>query len=401
MKDYKKDFPLLKSSKIIYLDSAATSQKPKTVIEAVSNWYSKKNSNVHRGAYKLAETATLEFEQARETVAKFINAEPKNIVFIKGATEGINLVASAWAKHNLKTGDTILLTEMEHHANIVPWQLLAEEKKIKLRYWPIDKTGQLTRPTPKLFIGVKLLAMAHVSNVLGTINPIEKIIKQAKTKNIPVLIDAAQSAPHLPIDIKALDPDWLVFSSHKMLGPTGIGVLYVKQNRYQEMRPYQGGGEMIKKVSWQKTTFKPGPWQFEAGTQALAQISGLIAAIKYLKKIGLKTIQQHETQLLNYAYNKLQTIPEVLIFGPDPKNRSGLISFSVKGIHPHDLATWLDQYHIAIRAGHHCAEPLHQKLGVVATARISFYLYNTKKDVDSFVKALKEIIKSWQNSTKK
>jgi len=405
----KKDFPIFhtvyhRGKPLLYLDSAATSQKPKAVIDAISNWYETKNANIYRGVYKLAEQATAEFEAVRIKVANFIKAEnSRSIIFTKGTTEGINLVAQAWAKYNLKSGDTILLTEMEHHANIVPWQMLAHEKKLKLRFWPITETGQLANiKTKTWFRGVKLIGLTHVSNVLGTINPVEKIIRAAHRHKIPVLIDAAQSAPHLPLDIKKMQPDFLVFSGHKMLGPTGIGILYISPKHFSEFKPYQGGGEMIASVSFKKTTFKNVPQLLEAGTQPLAEAIGLAAAIDYLTKISLRKVAQHSRVLVNYTYQQLKKIPEVIIYGPEPSQRCGLISFNLKNIHAHDLATELDQQGIAVRAGHHCAEPLHQRLSVKATVRVSFYLYNDLSEVDVFIQTLKTIIKKWpKHSTAK
>lgn len=401
----KTDFPIFQRAgtaarPLVYLDSAATSQKPAAVIEAEQRWYERQNANINRGAYRLAETATASFEAVRQKVARFIAAPAaKNIIFTKGTTESINLVASAWARPNLKPGDVILLTEMEHHANIVPWQLLAQEKKLQLRFWPIDERGALTSEQPtNRWRQVKLLAITHISNVLGTVNPLEKIIAQAHRHGAAVLVDAAQSAPHLLLNVKKLKPDFLAFSGHKLLGPTGIGVLYVDQKRYPEMRPYQSGGDMVVGVSQHHSTFKPPPHRFEAGTQPLAQVAGLGAAIDYLNQIGMNRIRHHEQQLTRYAYQRLAGLPAVTIYGP-AATRGALISFNVEGIHAHDLATWLDRSNVAIRAGHHCAQPLHQRLGVTATARISFSIYNNQRDVDRFINALERIIHQWQRST--
>jgi cysteine desulfurase/selenocysteine lyase len=408
IKNIKKDFPIFKNVKVhgkafIYLDSGATSQKPKMVVEAETNWYKKHNSNIHRGAYQLAEEATELFESTRSKVASFIKSKShENIVFTKGTTDGINLVAQSWVKHNLKRGDTILISEMEHHSNIVPWQLLAKEKGFKLKFWPVTSDGKLDMTNMNsLFREVKFLSLIHVSNVLGTINPVEEIIKKAHRKNIKVLIDAAQSVPHRPIDVSKMDPDFLVFSSHKMLGPTGIGALYIKPARHKEVRPYQSGGDMILEVKQQGSTFKPVPGIFEAGTPALAQVFAFGKAIDYLNSVGMQNVLRHEKSLVQYAYQKLSAIPEVTIYGPKPANRSGLVSFTVKGIHAHDLATFLDKEGVAIRAGHHCAMPLHHKLKIDATARASFYIYNTKQDVDKLAKALQLILKQWQSSINK
>ena len=401
----KTDFPIFRRAgtaarPLVYLDSAATSQKPRAVIAAEQRWYERQNANVNRGAYRLAEAATLSFEAVRQKVARFIKAPAaKNIIFTKGTTESINLVAAAWARQNLKPGDVILLTRMEHHSNIVPWQLLAEEKKLSLRFWPIDQRGALTDEEPdQLFRGVRLLAITHISNVLGTINPLERIIRQAHRHGAAVLVDAAQSAPHLPLNVKKLKPDFLAFSGHKLLGPTGIGVLYVDQKRYPEMGPYQSGGDMVVDVTQRHATFKPAPHRFEAGTQPLAQVAALGATVDYLTKLGMSRIRHYEQQLTRYAYQRLAELPAVTVYGPT-SNRGPLISFNVQSIHAHDLATWLDRSNVAIRAGHHCAKPLHQRLGVPATARISFSVYNNRRDVDHFINALKRIIRTWQHST--
>ena len=395
--NYKKHFPIFKLNKgkkpFVYFDSAATSQKPQAVIDAEKQWYEKFNANIHRGIYDLAEKATEEIGRVRLKVAKFINAKSeKSIVFTKGATEGINLVAWSWAKYNLKKGDTILLTEMEHHANIVPWQELAREKGFKIKYWPIDEKGELQDSLPVLK-GVKLLCLTHVSNVLGTINPVEKIIKVAREKNIKILIDGAQSVAHLPVDMKKIKPDFFVFSGHKMFGPTGVGVVYINPDRFSEFRPYQTGGDMIKQVSFKKSTFQNIPNLLEAGTLPLAQIYALGKAIEFLQKIGMGKIKKYNDELVRYCYLELKNIPKVQIFGP--KKRSGLISFSVQGIHPHDLAHFLNKKGICVRAGHHCAQPLHKILGVSATVRVSFQIYNSKSEIDYFIKSLKEIIEEW------
>lgn len=403
---YRKDFPILTKAKngrrpFVYLDSAATSQKPLAVIRAEQDWYERKNANPHRGTYALADVATEAFERVRTTVAQFIHASgPETIVFTRGTTESINLVVHAWARKNLRRGDTVLLTEMEHHANIVPWQLLAQDLGLRIKYWPIDRRGQLKMTNfPALLRGVSFLSLVHVSNVLGTINPVEKIVRAAHRRNIPVLIDAAQSVPHLPINLRVIDPDFFAFSSHKMLGPTGVGVLYIKKGRDLEMTPYQAGGDMIEEVNWAQSTFKPAPWKFEAGTQALAQVAGLGAAIEYLEKIGLNNIRRHEQALLTHAYRRLSRLPQVNICGPEPRFRSGAISFQVMNMHPHDLATLFDNYGICVRAGHHCAQLLHRKLNLPATTRLSVALYNTRKEIDYFISSLKEILRQWSRPT--
>ncbi|MDO8669078.1 MAG: SufS family cysteine desulfurase [Candidatus Buchananbacteria bacterium] len=401
----KNNFPIFSGrfKKMVYLDSAATSQKPKEVIAAEKDWYENHNANIHRGAYKLAEEATELFENSRQKVADFISApSAKSIVFTKGATESINLVAGAWARYNLKKGDTILLTEMEHHANIVPWQLLSKERGFKIKYWPISQAGELIMSNlDELFSGVKFLSLVHISNVLGTVNQIEKIISLAKKKGLVVLVDAAQSVVHLPINVVKMKADFLVFSAHKMLGPTGLGVLYIQPDLFNQMKPYQSGGEMISEVGFKSVKFKKVPWLLEAGTQPLAQVFALNKTIDYINKVGLKNIKEHSRSLTDYAYLKLSEIDGLTIHGPSAKKRLGLISFSTKIIHAHDLATLLDRKNIFIRAGHHCAMPLHEKLNVPATARISFGIYNTKEDVDKFIKELKSILKQWSQPIKK
>jgi len=402
MINYKKQFPIFNTNQskkrpFIYFDSAATSQKPQVVIKAEKEWYEKFNTNIHRGVYDLAEKATEEIEKVRSKVAKFINVKSeKSIVFTKGTTEGINLVAQAWAKYNLKKGDIILLTEMEHHANIVPWQELAREKGFKLKYWPIDEKGEL-QDSPLVLKGVKLLCLTHVSNVLGTINNVAKICQEARRKNIKVLIDGAQSVSHFQIDLQKIKPDFFVFSAHKMFGPTGVGVLYIDEGRFSEFRPYQTGGDMIRQVDWRASTFQNIPNLLEAGTLPLAQIYALGKAVEFLQKIGMSKINKYNDGLVRYCYLELKNISKVRIFGP--KKRSGLISFSVRGIHPHDLAHFLNKKGICVRAGHHCAQPLHKVLGVPATVRVSFQIYNNKQEVDYFIKSLQEIIGEWDKES--
>lgn len=395
--NYKKQFPIFSQNKpkksFIYLDSAATSQKPQVVINAEKQWYEKYNANIHRGIYDLAEKATQEIENARYKIAEFIRAQnKKSIVFTKGATESINLVAQAWAKHNLKKGDVVLLTEMEHHANIVPWQQLAKEKGLKIKYWPIDKSGKLI-DSPALLRGVKFLSLTHVSNVLGTVNPIERISKEARKSNIRVLVDGAQSIAHMPVDVRKLKPDFFVFSAHKMFGPTGVGVLYINPDRFSEFKPYQTGGDMIREVSFKSSSFQGVPSLLEAGTLPLAQIYALGKTVDFIKKIGIEKIKKYNEDLVNYCYKELKKIPEAEIYGP--LKRSGLISFNIKNIHPHDLAYLLNKKGACVRAGHHCAQPLHKVLGVPATVRVSFQIYNNKQEVYYFIKSLKEIISKW------
>ena len=399
----KKDFPLLnRHRRLVYLDSAATTQKPTAVITAVKNWYEQLNSNVHRSSYQLAEAATASYEQARQTIADFIGAKtPQTVAFTKNATESINLVAAGWARWQLKVGDTILITEMEHHSNIVPWQLLAKEKKLQIRWWPVTKDGQLTTMDKKLFAGVKLVCVTEVSNVLGTINNIKKIVSYAHRHGAAVLVDAAQSAAHLPINVSDSKADFLVCSGHKMFGPTGIGVLYVAPEKISQFKPVFSGGEMITSVEKKASRFKKYPYLLEAGTQHLAGAYGLAAAVNYLKHQKLATIKKYNHRLTTLLYLELKKINGVTVYGPTAIKRCGSVSFSVAGIHPHDLAAWLDQRGIAARAGNHCAEILHQVLGVPATVRLSVQIYNTPNDIYFATKTLRDIISQWQRSTAK
>ncbi len=397
----KNDFPIFRQAKTfkpwVYLDSAATAQKPKAVIEAEKEWYEKYNANIHRGIYHLSEQATELIEAVRQKVSAFIGAgNSRSIVFTSGTTDGINLVAQAWARHYLKKDDVILLTEMEHHANLVPWQKLAGELKLDLRFWPIDQQGRLKlEEMDKLFQGAKLLAITQVSNVLGTVNPLQKIIKEAHRRRIRVVVDAAQSVPHFAVNMKRLKADFFIFSAHKMLGPTGVGMVYINPELFAEVKEYRLGGGMIREVSKKKASFTDLPWRLEAGTLPLAQIFALGKAIDYLENIGMVKIMRHDQLLTKYTYQKLLQVNGVRVIGPAPKDRCGLVSFVVDDIHPHDLATWLDQYHICVRAGHHCAMPLHQKLKLPATVRASFYIYNDRRDIDIFIRALKRIISQW------
>ena len=397
--DFKKDFPILKSKvngqPLIYFDNAATSQKPQCVIDAVSNYYKNFNSNVHRGVHELSQKATSEYESTRDTVRDFIGAEKSNqIIFTKGTTDGINIVASSWAENQLKKGDEILITTMEHHSNIVPWQMLCEKLGTKLIVSPISKSGEIIMDKFESLISArtKLISVTHVSNTLGTINPIEEITLLAKENNCKILIDAAQSIPHFKVDVSAYDCDFLVFSGHKIFAPTGVGILYVKEDRFQEMKPYQGGGDMIKEVSFEKTTYNTHPHKFEAGTPNIAGIIGLNEAIKYVNKIGIDNIAIIENELLEYALEKISEIDKLKIFG-NAKDKASVISFTVEGIHPFDLGTLLDQLGIAIRTGHHCTQPLMSFYNIPGTARASFAFYNQKSEIDFFISSLKKAIK--------
>lgn len=395
----RENFPILKrkikGNPLIYLDNAASSQKPKQVLEAMQKFYEASYANIHRGVYTIAEEATEQYEQAREAVAQFIHARAmQEIIFTRGTTEGINLVAHSWGRKNINAGDEILLTEMEHHSNLVPWQILAEEKGAKLKFIPFDEQGKLKLEELDRLLThrTKLIAMVWASNMMGTINPVESIIQKAHERNIPVLIDAAQAAPHLKVDVQKLGCDFLAFSSHKMLGPTGIGVLYGKRELLEKMDPFLGGGEMIKKVEWDHSTWNDLPWKFEAGTQAIAEAVGLKAATDFLNTTGLEAIHDHEQSLVRYAMERLRSIEGITLYGPPPGDRVGLISFNLKEIHPHDVAAMLDRNGICVRAGHHCTQPLHRKLGLEASVRASFYLYNTKEEIDTLLAALRETV---------
>jgi cysteine desulfurase / selenocysteine lyase len=391
------DFPILAQEvrpgvPLIYLDSAATSQKPTVVLETLDRYYRESNANVHRGVHAFSERATAAYEGARAKIRDFIHAgSAQEIIFTRNTTEAVNLVAYAWGLWALKPGDEIVLSEMEHHSNLVPWQIVAERQGAVIRYVPVTDDGLLDLETYSRLLGsrrVKLVAVAHVSNVLGTINPVAEMARRAHDAGALILIDAAQSAPHIRLDVQVLDVDFAAFSGHKMVGPTGIGVLYGKHDILNAMPPFLGGGSMINSVTLERTTFADLPQKYEAGTPAIAQAIGLGAAVDYLSGIGLDAIHAHETALVGYAMNQLSQVPSLKIFGPGPDQRAGVISFTLKGVHPHDIAQVLDSAGIAIRAGHHCAMPLHEKFGVPATARASFYLYNTLAEVDQLVKAL-------------
>ncbi len=393
----KLDFPILQQTvhgkPLVYLDNAATSQKPKVVIDAIKNYYEKDNANVHRGVHALSQRATLGYEAARKEVTKFINANSiKEIIFVRGTTEAINLVAQSYGRKFLKAGDEIIISQMEHHSNIVPWQLLCEQIGAILKVIPINIAGELLLDEYEKLLSkkTKLVAIGHISNALGTINPIKEIITKAKTVGAITLIDGAQAAPHIQIDVQALDCDFYAFSGHKMYGPTGIGVLYGKENLLEKMPPYQGGGEMIKMVSFSKTIYNDLPHKFEAGTPNIAGAIGLAAAIHYLKNIGLDLIAAYEHELLDYATTEALKIPGLKLIGT-AKNKANILSFILDFAHAHDVGTILDLQGIAIRSGHHCAMPVMEFFKVPATIRASFAFYNTKSDVDHLIGGLEKV----------
>jgi cysteine desulfurase/selenocysteine lyase len=393
-KAIKKDFPALNQQvhgkDLVYLDSAASAQKPQAVIDAIVEVYRKDYSNVHRGVHTLSERATRHFEAARETISRFIGAQDsREIIFVRGTTEAINLVAHSYGRHCIKKDDEIIISEMEHHSNIIPWQLLCEQTGAILRIIPVTNSGDLDETAFKKLCSsrTKLLAITHVSNAIGTINPIKALIAEAHRHNIPVLIDGAQGIMHQRVDVQDLDCDFYAFSGHKLYGPTGIGVLYGKTKWLEAMPPYQGGGEMINQVSFEKTTYANIPHKFEAGTPDIASVAGLSAACNYIQQVGFEAIHQHENALLHYATEALMTVPELRIIG-NPTERAPLLSFTVEHIHAHDLGTILDHAGVAIRTGHHCAMPLMKRYGLAATARASLAIYNTQHDIDVLVEGL-------------
>ena len=379
---------------LVYLDNAATSQKPQSVIDAISDYYSRYNANVHRGLHALSEMATAEYEGARAKVRKFINAaNDQEIIFVRGTTDGINLIAGSYGHSNLAPGDEIVISEMEHHSNIVPWQMLCEQTGAELKVVPFNEDGELLVDEYESMLGprTKLVAMAHTSNALGTINPVKTIVEMAHARDIPVLIDGAQAVPHGPVDMQDLDCDFFTFSSHKVFGPTGMGVLYGKAEILESMPPYQGGGDMIKSVTFEKTIYNDLPYKFEAGTPNIAGAIGLGAAIDYVETVGMARIFDYEKRLLNYAHEALSSIERVRILGTAGE-KAGVVSFLLEGIHAHDVGTILDTEGVAIRTGHHCAQPVMQHFGVPATARASLAFYNTRSDIDALVKGLDKVI---------
>ncbi|HWY79011.1 MAG TPA: SufS family cysteine desulfurase [Candidatus Sulfotelmatobacter sp.] len=398
--NYKSDFPIFKNySDLVYLDSSATSQKPQVVIDAVSTFYAKNNANIHRGMYDLSQAATDMYENTRKKVADFIGAkDASEVIFTSGATEALNLVAFGWAKKHLQKGDIIVISEMEHHANILPWQQLRKEMGIELAYLPITKDFRLDfkKSVDLKSDRIKLLSLSHASNVLGTINPLEEIIPFFKKINaeIKICIDAAQSIPHMPIDVVSLQCDFFTFSSHKMLGPSGVGVLYTKKEVLQEMEPFIFGGGMVRKVTKEDALWAPVPDKFEGGTPAIEGVIGLGVAIEYLQEVGFGKVQKHEKELITYTLKKFAQQQKVTLFGPkNNEERLGIFSFAIDKVHPHDTAEILNRFHIAVRTGHHCAQPLMDVLGIPGTARASIYLYNTKEDIDRLFNGIEEVKK--------
>jgi cysteine desulfurase/selenocysteine lyase len=395
------DFPILGREvrpgiKLIYLDSTATSQKPASVIDAMGTFYRQSNANIHRGVHVLAEEATTFYEGARAKVAAFINAAfPREVIFTRNTTESINLVAQTWARANLKPGDLVLLTELEHHSNLVPWQMLSSERAVRLEFVPVTDDGLLNLEAYRSLLAQepKLVSFAHMSNVLGTITPAAEIISLAHGVGAITVLDAAQSVPHLKVDVKDLDVDFMAFSAHKMCGPTGLGVLYGRTSLLEGMPPFLGGGDMIKEVKLR--TFRPNsiPHKFEAGTPAIAEAIGFAAAIDYLSSIGMENITQHEHTIIEYALERLEEVPGLKLLGPTADKKGGVASFTFEGVHPHDVAQILDRDGIAVRAGHHCAQPLHERFGIPASTRASFYLYSTRQEVDALIEGLYKVKK--------
>ncbi|MEL7123376.1 MAG: cysteine desulfurase [Bacteroidota bacterium] len=394
----REDFPLLSremnGKPIVFLDSAASSQKPSAVIQCMDDYYETQHANVHRGVYKLSQEATDAFEESRKAVAEFINApSDKEVIFTRGTTEGINLVASSFGRKFLNEGDEVIISTMEHHSNIVPWQMICEERGAKLRVIPINEEGEILMAqfAEMLNERTKIISIVHISNSLGTINPVEEIIEMAHQRDIPVLVDGAQAVPHMKIDVQALDVDFYVFSGHKMFGPTGIGILYGKEKWLNAMPPYHGGGEMIKTVTFEKTTYNELPFKFEAGTPDIAGVVGLKAAIDYMNEISHEAIQAHEHELLKYATEQLSQIDGLRIIGR-ASNKASVVSFLVDDIHPYDLGAILDKLGIAVRTGHHCTQPLMDRYEIPGTVRASFALYNTKEEIDQLVEGVKRAV---------
>ena len=399
----RKDFPILKrivrdNKRLVYLDNASTTQKPNQVIDSITNYYKNYNSNIHRAVYSIAEEATEAYEATRDKIANFINIKDRQeIIFVRGTTEAINLVAYAWGRPHIKEGDIIVTTEYEHHSNIVPWQLLTQEKGAKLEYIGMDDNGELILDDLDKYLAtgkVKLVTFSQMSNVLGTITDVEKIIEKCKAAGVLTLIDAAQAVPHMKVDVEKLGCDFFAFSGHKMLGPTGIGVLWARKSVLETMSPFHGGGDMIREVHKYETTWNDLPYKFEAGTPNIADVVGFGAAIDYLTKIGMDNVREHEVELTKYAMEKLSEVKGIHIYGTkDITKRGGVISFNFADVHPHDVAQIIDGEGIAVRSGHHCAQVLMERLNVAATSRASFYIYNTKEDIDALVSSLNKVAK--------
>ncbi|RPI94357.1 MAG: cysteine desulfurase [Chloroflexi bacterium] len=397
--EVRKDFPIFQRETspgvpLVYLDSTATSQKPLVVIKAMNDFYRRSNANIHRGVHTLAEEATALYEQARVKISKFINAPSAHqIIYTRNTTESINLVAYSWARANLKAGDLVILTEMEHHSNLVPWHILQAERGVELDFIPVTEDGLLDLDAYKTLLarGPKLVSFTHMSNVLGTINPAAEIIRLAHAAGAVTVVDAAQSVPHFKVDVQALDADFLAFSAHKMCGPTGIGVLYGKMALLESMPPFLGGGDMIREVKLR--SFRPNslPYKFEAGTPAIAEAVGFGAAVDYLSAVGMDAIAAHEHEITEYALERLEEVSGVKVFGPSAQHKGGVTAFTLNGVHPHDVAQILDRDGIAVRAGHHCAQPLHEKFGIPASSRASFYLYNTRDEVDLLINGIYKV----------
>ena len=402
-KNLRKDFPILKrtvrdNKPLVYLDNASTTQKPNQVIDAITDYYQNHNANIHRAVYALAEESTEAYETARDKIANFVNVKNRQeIIFVRGTTEAINLVAYAWGRSHVNEGDIIVTTEYEHHSNIVPWQLLTQEKRAKLEYIGMDDNGELNLDDLDKYLAtgkVKLVTFSLMSNVLGTITDAEKIIAKCKAAGVPTLIDGAQAVPHMKVDLDTLGCDFFAFSGHKMLAPTGIGVLWVRKSVLQTMNPFHGGGDMIREVHKYETTWNDLPYKFEAGTPNIADVIGFGAAIDYLTKIGMDNVRQHEIELTKYAMEEFAKVPGLQIYGTkDITKRGGVISFNFADVHPHDVAQIIDEEGIALRSGHHCAQVLMERLDVAATSRASFYIYNTKKDVDALIDSLNTVAK--------
>ncbi len=400
--ELRKDFPLIAGKPdLVYLDSAATSQKPRRVIQALTRYYEELNANVHRGAYALSVQATEAYEEARRRMARFLNAaRAEEIVFVRNTTEAMNLVAHAWGLKHLREGDEILVTEMEHHANLVPWHLIGRYTGAKVKAIPITPDGRLDLDAFETLLTdrVKVVSLTHMSNVLGTVNPVAEIARAAKEKGALVVVDGAQSAPHRPVDVQALGADFFALSGHKMMGPTGAGVLWGRYEVLEALDPFLGGGEMILEVHIDRSTYAAPPQRFEAGTPPIAEAIALGEAAEYLMALGMDAVWQHDRELVTYCLERIREVPDVRVLGPEGEDRGGVVAFTLGRVHAHDVATVLEQHGIAVRAGHHCAQPLHRKLGLASTARASFYVYNTKDEVDRFIEALqktRDFFKDW------